>query len=282
MQDFSPPLHPAVFTGQVRAVRGATLSAYAHNPASDEFIFGLDSLSNWHGIRNVNLAKGCADPPVLEIVENGSVTHRLVRCRKCAYCLKVRQAEWTHRASIEYYAALRTWWVTLTYRGVIEPDYEQVKLFNKRLRKRAGKFRFVCSTERGDEGNRLHWHMLIHCHDRLIKRREIEAAWGLGFVHARLAKTVGLGGYLAKYLAKTAGSDIVPSTGYGREAMLYKALRSDLAGHLERFERQGGGALASYLRLTKKGVTINLDGLRAFNRLTGSAMLPQVWHDVPF
>jgi hypothetical protein len=89
-----------------------------------------------------------------------------------------------------------------------------VKLFFKRLRKNGHDIRYVISEELGGQNERLHWHVLIHCDSRLSRRR-LERAWGLGFVNARLARSSGLGRYLAKYVAKQ--SRIRASVGYGRE-----------------------------------------------------------------
>lgn len=277
-----PSNHPVLKIGQIASVRGARLSSYAHNAEIDYQFYGLGEVAHLLGDYNVNLAQGCHDPFVLEVYADGPVQYRLVRCRKCPVCLKKRQAEWAHRASIEYYAGNRTWWVTLTYAGKTEPTYEDVKLFKKRLLKNTGKYRFVCSAERGDEGNRLHWHMLIHCRGKLIKRRDIEKAWGKGFVHSRLAKTNGLGGYLAKYLAKTAGADIVASVRYGREQSIDDAVRVDVAEHINFFERSGFSDLGKHVRLTKQGVSITRYGLTQFNRHNGAAMLPSLYADVPF
>lgn len=277
-----PSQHPLLKMGTIKHVRGARLSNYSHNEHIDHKFYGFDELGPELGRYNLNLAKGCHDPFVLEVYAEHPVQYRLVRCRKCPVCMKMRQAEWAHRASLEYYAGTRTWWITLTYRGSREPTYEDVKLFKKRLLKNTDKFRFVCSAERGDEGNRLHWHMLLHCQASPIKRREIERAWGKGFVHARLARTNGLGAYLAKYLAKTAGSDITASLRYGRDATLYRAVREDVATHIELFERTGVCGIDKHLRLTKTGVRISRYGLTQFNRHNGAAVVPYLPDDIPF
>lgn len=177
--------------------------------------FQADRIEAW----NARIEKSCLNPNFVPYVTRETRRHtvlRSVRCRKCVKCLKVRQGQWAYRATVEYLAAKRTWWLTLSYRGKHEPDYEDVKRFYKRLRKKEGGrgLRYVVSEERGGKNDRLHWHILLHCQPSLT-RRQIERSWDFGYVHARLAKTAGLGGYLAKYLAKQ--SRIRASVSYGGE-----------------------------------------------------------------
>lgn len=169
----------------------------------------------------------CTAPVKVPLIHrNGGETDlvRYVGCRKCPGCLLQRQRQWMRRATAEYMVAERTWWLTLTYSGSEAPDYEAVKLFFKRLRKRRGAFRYVVSEELGETHERLHWHVLIHCTAGL-RRRDLDAAWPHGFVHARLAKTAGLGSYLAKYLAKQ--SRIRASVLYGGEPTIATLLSTE-------------------------------------------------------
>lgn len=162
---------------------------------------------------------------------------RLVRCRRCPACLRWRQRIWVHRCSVEYVCSPRTWWTTLTYRGVVEPTYEDVKKFFKRLRKmkQCTLLRYAISEETGEQNGRLHWHILIHCNDQ-VTRRVVDGCWPLGHCHSRLARSAGLGGYLAKYLAKQ--SRIRASQHYGdsyKAAMrAYPARCEAIEGAIER------------------------------------------------
>jgi hypothetical protein len=162
---------------------------------------------------------------------------------------------WQKRATFEYYLSERTWWTTLSYRGNHEPSYEDVKKFFKRLRKKHS-FRYVISEERGAKHERLHWHILIHC-GRDLTRRRLEKSWGHGFVHPRLAISGGLGGYLAKYLAKQ--SRIRASRYYGKFDYFYGLLDRRTQAEFETFVRTGkkiGRFVGSGIEVTPWGVAL--------------------------
>lgn len=165
----------------------------------------------------------CLTPKSVELFEGRRDVHasvtpagvfiRLVRCRKCEACLRHRRQVWFARMMSELGVSPRTWFVTLTWRGE-EPTapYRDVQLWLKRLRKRA-KLRFVAVQERGDEGGRLHWHLLVHT-GVFVRARHVREDWPQGFCKATLAKSANVG-YLANY-ASGAMLRVHASTGYGR------------------------------------------------------------------
>lgn len=155
-------------------------------------------------VRSSQVELVCENPRsvALNDAEGRWIAHQAVRCRKCRPCMQMRMRLWMQRAVVEFLASERSWWVTYTFRpGAEFLPYEEVKKAHKVLRK-AHQFRFVCSEEEGERNGRKHFHVLYHCgHD--LKRRHFETVWQHGFVHARLARSAGLGAYLAKYAAKS-------------------------------------------------------------------------------
>ncbi len=139
---------------------------------------------------------------------------RHVVCRKCDRCIRLRSREWQDRCLHEIKAAPRTWLVTLTYRGNKEIDYDAVQKYLKRLRKGySGRVRFVAVAEKGSKGQRLHYHLLLHCGADLTYRR-VCPGWRSGFIHAKIADA-GSASYVAKYAAKDPTQRIRASTSYG-------------------------------------------------------------------
>lgn len=123
------------------------------------------------------------------------------RCRRCGNCIQMRQRLWMARAWREASMAPRTWWITFTFAGEVEPSYAAIQRFLKVLRKSNPTLRYLVTEERGDQHQRLHWHMLLHCESTVTKRK-LEAAWPLGFIKARLALSSRLAAYMAKYAGK--------------------------------------------------------------------------------
>lgn len=206
-----------------------------------EFSTISSQISDLVNKKNKIVERTCTDPKFVgSISEKGNalptIPLQAVRCRKCDGCMKMREAQWAFRAQIEFLLAERTWWLTLTYRGTIEPNYEHVKGFFKRIRKAGHEIRYVISEERGTEKERLHWHILIHCSDTL-KRRQIERCWDHGFVNARLARHAGLGRYLAKYLAKQ--SRIRASKHYGGTETILQHLSQRTRDDIEFYVKTG-------------------------------------------
>lgn len=150
-------------------------------------------------------------------------------CRKCAYCLRQRQAQWVRRARQEYHSHERTWFVTLTYRGSTEKSYKEVQKWLKRLRLKASSLRFMATEERGSKRSRKHWHVLLHCSGAVTKRM-VKSEWKLGRCQLNLVKKAsGAAAYAAKYLSPhDAPSRIRASVGYGNSLLAIQRARPDL------------------------------------------------------
>lgn len=101
-----------------------------------------------------------------------------VPCGKCPACLSNRRKNWFFRLKVEANKCVSSYVVTLTYNEKDVPDYclyeapdggqsflyhpllyRDVQLFNKKLRKYLGSFRFFCVGEYGSEFLRPHWHI---------------------------------------------------------------------------------------------------------------------------
>lgn len=101
-----------------------------------------------------------------------------VPCGKCPACLSNRRKNWFFRLKVEANKCVSSYVVTLTYNEKDVPDYclyeapdsgqsflyhplfyRDVQLFNKKLRKDLGSFRFFCVGEYGSEFLRPHWHI---------------------------------------------------------------------------------------------------------------------------
>jgi len=138
---------------------------------------------------------------------------------------------WYARMMSESELALRTWFVTLTYaRDEKQGAYREVQRFLKRLRKSLprGAFRYVAVLEAGDEGGRLHWHMLLHCYCRVTKR-QIQAEWQrTGFSGCRLARPETVS-YLAHYSA-SAMLGVHASVRYGAPAGRERGVKGGMGG----------------------------------------------------
>lgn len=171
----------------------------------------------------------CDDPVPVELFEGQRDVHPSVTpaglgviwvpCRKCVPCLRRRRRMWFARMMRESALPLRTWFLTLTYaRSSRQGEFREVQLFLKRLRKSLpkGALRYCAVLEKGDEGGRLHWHMLLHCYARVTKRM-IQRQWAReGFSGCKLADAAAVG-YLAHY-ASTAMLRVHASVRYGRLA----------------------------------------------------------------
>lgn len=169
----------------------------------------------------------CDAPVPLELFEGQADVHYTVTpagqkviwvpCRKCSQCLRRRRRMWYARMMQESQLAVRTWFVTLTFRDdETAGSYDEVQRFLKRLRKALpkGAIRFCAVLEAGDLNGRLHWHLLVHCYARVTKRM-IQSQWQrVGFSGAKLFDPDQVG-YLAHY-ASTAMLRVHASKSYGR------------------------------------------------------------------
>lgn len=177
---------------------------------------------------------------------------RQIRCRKCSKCLAARTRYWVYRASKltneRRDAGLRTWFGTLTftpewqdelltrarlshaspngawwddehcdYRFALVRDevVHEVQKFWKRMRKAKCRFDYFVVIERHKSGL-PHLHFLLH-EKETIRKREIKAAWELGFVQCNLVKQSAKAAfYCAKYLSKSFQSRQMASIKYGK------------------------------------------------------------------
>ena len=169
-------------------------------------------------VEDINSSHTCENPIRVGIVDEVNPELGLlqdVRCRKCGSCMRMRQNQWMYRGSVEFATHERTWFVTLTWKDGNECDYEEVKKYFKRLRKKYGAFRYLCTEEKGERNERKHWHILLHCSNGFTWRA-VSSEWHHGHVHCKLARTSGLASYVAKYAAK--GGRIRASRFYGEES----------------------------------------------------------------
>lgn len=127
-------------------------------------------------------SKNCNNPNF-----NNYLTGNFVPCRKCAECMNTRRWRWYFKALTEIETWERTWFVTLTFRKIPDEPYGEIQKWFKRLRKKfnSNSFRYLCTTEFGSKNGRLHYHLLVHC-DEKIPRRAVESKWNSGFSRAKL------------------------------------------------------------------------------------------------
>lgn len=138
------------------------------------------------------------------------------RCRKCSRCLKRRQWEWYWRAMVESWRFDRSIFLTVTFRKATNDveGYKEVQKFIKRVRKEhaGSSLKYLCSSELGERGGRQHFHLLVHCSDR-VSVHSLRSQWSHGITHGRIA-TGSIARYVAKYSAK-AGGRVRASASYG-------------------------------------------------------------------
>lgn len=99
-----------------------------------------------------------------------------VPCGQCIGCRVSKSQDWGTRISHEASCHEASCFVTLTYNNEHLPDdmsvsTREVQLFNKRLRKAIGPFRFLACGEYGDKNWRPHYHMIIFGHDFASTRK---------------------------------------------------------------------------------------------------------------
>ena len=133
------------------------------------------------------------------------------RCRKCDACLRHRARMWYARAMREIEMSQRSWFGTFTWRGAdpVAP-YRDIQLYLKRLRKRVGPVRFMAVQEAGDEGGRLHWHMLLHT-SSAVRVRHLRHDWPVGFCLFKVA-TPDKVGYMVAYILNVPCRYLYPCT----------------------------------------------------------------------
>ena len=148
------------------------------------------------------------------------------RCRKCNACRSAQKRYWYVRATKEASAWPRTWFVTLTFSQLSDTSYQVVQKWLKRTRQRlnrmdstpfgASHFSYLCVYERGKKRGRPHYHLLVHCQNK-VTRRSLEDTWKDGFSKCSLARPSHTK-YVVKYIGKELehGTRIRASRQYGK------------------------------------------------------------------
>lgn len=157
-----------------------------------------------------------------------------------------RAREWTLRCRYELEQHSQAAFITLTYdRESLPPTLQKrdLQLFNKRLRRAAGPFRFFASGEYGETNGRPHYHSIAFGIDAR-ERDLIEATWGLGRTHA-VPVTPAAVAYVAGYTAKKVGwrldaadERIDPDTGevyHWQPPFILMSRRPGIGGHLRQY-----------------------------------------------
>lgn len=142
-------------------------------------------------------------------------------CGGCIGCRMDRAKEWSTRLVHEAELHEQSSFLTLTFSDENVPPLgslrkRDVQLFNKRLRKARGPFRFYAVGEYGEENNRPHYHILCFGHDfshdrylwdrspagdLLYRSPQLEKLWPFG--HALIgAVTQQSANYCARYVMK--------------------------------------------------------------------------------
>lgn len=119
----------------------------------------------------------------------------------CEACQSYVRARWIARVGHET-DGRKSWVVTLTYAGSVEPGYDEVQKAVKRMRKAGLEPRYFAVIERGSLRGRWHCHMIVTCD---CTRRKLEKHWHAGFSKAKLLGRGGAAAYVTKYLRKGNG-----------------------------------------------------------------------------
>ena len=114
-------------------------------------------------------------------------------CGRCIGCRLKRTGDWAMRCMHESQMHPVSSFVTLTFdEAHYKPslDYQDFRLFMRRLRRTKGPCRFFAAGEYGTENQRPHWHALLfgcafaaqqRIGERLWRSPELEALWTQGF-----------------------------------------------------------------------------------------------------
>ncbi|AXH73209.1 MAG: replication initiator protein [Microviridae sp.] len=180
----------------------------------------------------------CFRPYSVRHAVKGGITFRLneaftdrpsfnIPCGQCIGCRLERSQSWATRLRHEAQYHEATSFLTLTYDDAHLPDdysvsTRELQLFNKRLRKAIGPFRFFACGEYGEKNLRPHYHMILFGHDFALTRTPwrktasgfityrshlLEKLWTLG--HSEIGTvTTASAGYVARYCLKKVGGDL--------------------------------------------------------------------------
>lgn len=148
-----------------------------------------------------------------------------VPCGKCPACQQTRRKLWFFRLKVESDHCVCSYCVTLTYNDLDVPEYvpfedkflyhpikyQDLQLFNKRLRKRLGPFRFFAVCEYGSKGLRPHFHV-CYFYDRPISEFDFHnAVFELWFPQTRITIDTTNDracNYILKYCLRPSGEDV--------------------------------------------------------------------------
>ena len=149
-----------------------------------------------------------------------------VPCGKCASCQANHRKMWFLRLKYESDHCLVSYVVTLTYNDDVIPKlvfndksniwyhplkYSDVQLFNKRLRKAFGHFRFFAIGEYGSEHLRPHYH-ICYFFNTFVSRDDFEnEVFRCWFPECRITVDVTndkAANYILKYCLKPVGEDL--------------------------------------------------------------------------
>lgn len=154
-------------------------------------------------------------------------------CGQCVGCRAERSRQWALRVVHEAQMSVTSSFVTLTYSDANLPSdgglcLRDWQLFAKRLRKRAGPFRYFMCGEYGESTLRPHFHACIFGLDfrsgaQLIRSGSaplwtnalLEDSWKLGLTSAG-ALTYQSANYVARYVMKKATGAEAKAERYGR------------------------------------------------------------------
>lgn len=151
-----------------------------------------------------------------------------VPCGSCFACQQARRKLWFYRLKVESDKCVCSYCVTLTYDDLSVPDYEpyigndeaflyhpiqyrDLQLFNKKLRKQIGSFRFFCIGEYGTKHLRPHFHV-CYFFDRIVTRYDFDnAVFDSWFPHCRITIDTTNDracNYILKYCLKPTGDKV--------------------------------------------------------------------------
>jgi len=150
--------------------------------------------------------------------------HLQVPCGQCIGCRLERSRQWAVRIMHEASLHDDNCFLTLTYSDANLPSdgslrVRDFQLFAKRLRKRAGSFRFFHCGEYGEESSRPHYHACMFGIDfpdkriyseslgnKLYESEFLDEVWGLGAVRIG-SLTFESAAYVARYVLKKVTGD---------------------------------------------------------------------------
>ena len=117
-------------------------------------------------------------------------------------CVAYARARWVARVGHET-DGRKSWVVTLTYGGSVEPGYDEVQKAVKRMRKAGLDPRYFAVVERGSLRGRWHCHMIVTCD---CTRRALEKHWSAGFNKCTALSSAGSGAAIGGATAGVPGA----------------------------------------------------------------------------